>query len=189
MTRFSCADFTPQVTKQWSRSSIAPRCERYLRGQPAEAEWRTVGGRCVVGICHPPKQPLQTHGLADSQSRRIARRERGAGNAVARLLESRRRLRDADRIRLATFPCRVGERLTPHPELRSRFHAKCTSGAARADGCCVEKPRSDCPRSVTTESNSSDASFARPMRGAHRTLIQPGGTASSKDDPRKDLGT
>jgi hypothetical protein len=31
-------------------------CERYLRSQAAtRAEWRTVGGRCVAGICHPPK--------------------------------------------------------------------------------------------------------------------------------------
>jgi hypothetical protein len=35
-----------------------------------------IGGRCVVGICHPPSQPLQTHELADSQSRRFARRGR-----------------------------------------------------------------------------------------------------------------
>lgn len=69
--------------KQWSRSATEPHCERYLRSQPAEAEWQTVGGRCVVGICHQPKTAANslTRGFPaspDCTSR--ARRRRGHGN-------------------------------------------------------------------------------------------------------------
>jgi hypothetical protein len=57
-TRFSSADFTPQERaggRVLHRNTL--RSLTFGANLPAlahEAEWRTVGGRRVAGICHPP---------------------------------------------------------------------------------------------------------------------------------------
>jgi hypothetical protein len=64
--------------------SIDSRCDRYLRSQAArafaKAARRTVGGRCVVGICHPPKTAAypQTRGFPDSPEIALRRSRPGS---------------------------------------------------------------------------------------------------------------
>lgn len=165
--------------------STDSHCDRYLRSQAARAcaraARRTVGGRRVVGICHPPKTAAypQTRGFpASTDCTSRARRSSGATNGRAGP-------RTWAEIRLATFPVlgrsavdaayRASE---PTPRNSHRLPLSRAGAASRCRDWIV-------PRDATTESNSSGAyrSRERPMRGAHRPPTQPNGATSSKGRP------
>lgn len=156
-TRFSSANFTSACR---AMKTFSLHCVPKLPSGPSRLSLPIVvrvNRRRTPRAWHLPPtiQPLQTHRFADSRTRRLARRERAEG------AEPRGFSRDG-RGQRCTLRCplrRVGTRLTPHTELRSRFYAIDRSACAGED--CIELSCLDCPRSTKPEPNFSDVAFTK----------------------------
>lgn len=154
-TRLSSANFTSACS---AMNTFSLHCVPKLPSGPFRLSLPIVAmanRRRTPRAWHLPPtiQPLQTHRFADSRTRRIARRVRAEG------AESRGFGCDG-RGQRCTLRCplrRVGTRLTPHTELRSRFYAE--SRSACAGEACIELSCLDCPRNTKPESNFSGAAF------------------------------
>lgn len=121
-TRLSSANFTSACS---AMNTFSLHCVPKLPSGPCRLSLpivAMVNRRRTPRAWHLPPtiQPLQTHRFADSQTRRIARRVRAEGAEP-------QGFRCDGRGQRCTLRCplrRVGTRLTPHTELRSRFYAE-----------------------------------------------------------------